>query len=359
MPAVYAYNDLLLKTKKILRSFGYSEEEASLTARVLVEADARGMPSHGVGRLSPYRQFLDNGFIHPGRAPEITFETPVSLVVDGHNGVGGLIADFAVTRLIEKARRTGTAFCAVRNASHYGMAGLWTERIARAGMIGCSCCTTRCNAIPTNGRTRMFGTNPISVSIPEENGNMFLLDMATTTAAFGKIEVYARRGKILPEGWAVDSRGQSQRDPVEFLRAYKAEPGLGGLVFLGGTQEATGGHKGYGLGLLVELLSAGLSMGAWSLHSYEKGVGAKVAMFFSAVRLDIFGNPAALRAHIGEILREVRNGETAEGRDRVWIHGEKEREARERALHDGVVIDDISAARLEEFLAQAEGKQPN
>ena len=353
MSVTYRFDDLLHKTSAVLRSFGYSDEEAALTARVLVEADARGVPSHGVGRLGPYRQFIDNGFIHPGREPEVVFETPVSLVVDGHNGVGGRIADFAVTRLLEKANASGAAFCAVRNASHYGMAGLWTERIARAGMIGVSSCTTRCNAIPTNGRTRLFGTDPISVAIPEEKEKMFLLDMATTTAAFGKVEVYARRGKTLPEGWAVDSRGQTQRDPAAFLREYKAEPGLGGLVFLGGTSEATGGHKGYGLGLLVELLSAGLSLGEGSLHSYQKGVGAKVCFFFAAVRLDLFGDPAALRSHIGTILDEVRNSEPAEGCDRIWIHGEKEREARERSLRDGVVLDDASAAALEEFLAKA------
>ncbi len=354
MPKTYQYDDLLHKTEKVLRSFGYSPQESSLTARVLVEADARGVASHGVGRLGPYRQFLDNGFIHPGREPEIVFETPISLVVDGHNGVGGVIADFAVTRVIEKARLFGSAFCAVRNASHYGMAGLWTERIAREEMIGCSCCTTRCNAIPTNGRTRMFGTDPISVAIPEKDGKMFLLDMATTTAAFGKVEVYARRGKTLPKGWAVDSTGRDQCDPAAFLHDYKAEPGLGGLVFLGGTQTATGGHKGYGLGLLVELLSAGLSLGEWSLHSYQKGIGAKVAMFFAALRLDIFGDPEALKSHIGTILSEIRKSEPAEGCNRIWIHGEIERESRERALRDGVIIDDASATKLEEFLSLTE-----
>lgn len=353
MSQLYPFDDLLCKTKKVLRSFGYNEREASLTARVLVEADARGVPSHGVGRLKPYRGFIDNGFINPGRVPEVVFETPVSLVVDGHNGVGGLIADFAVTRVIEKARVSGVALCAVRNASHYGMAGLWTERIAREGMIGCSSCTTRCNAIPTNGRTRMFGTDPISVAVPASGDDMFLLDMATTTAAFGKVEVYSRVGKTLPEGWAVDSAGRTQRDPVKFLSEYKAEPGLGGLVFLGGTSEATGGHKGYGLGLLVELLCAGLSMGEWSLHSYKKGVGAKVCFFFGAVRLDLFGDAAALRGHIAGILDEVRRSEPADGCDRVWIHGEKERESRERALRGGVPVDDVAAAALEDFLAKA------
>ncbi|MBP3751812.1 MAG: Ldh family oxidoreductase [Pyramidobacter sp.] len=352
MSVTYPYEELVRKTNAVLRSFGYTEEEASLTARVLVEADARGVPSHGVGRLGPYSTFIENKFINPGRMPEVVFETPVSLVIDGHNGVGGLIADFAVSRTIEKAAAFGTAFCAVRDASHYGMAGLWTERIAQSGMIGFSCCTTRCNAIPTGGKTRLFGTDPISVAIPEENGTMFLLDMATTTAAFGKVEVYARRGKTMPEGWAVDSAGRTQRDPAAFLREYKAEPGLGGLVFLGGASEETGGHKGYGLGLLVELLSAGLSLGTWSLHSYTKGVGAKVCMFFGALRLDLFGNERALRAHIGEILREVRQSEPADEGGRIYIHGEKEREARERSLRDGVVLDDASAAALEKFYAR-------
>ncbi len=352
MTKIYRFDDLLRKTEKVLRGFGYGEKEASLTARVLAEADARGVPSHGVGRLKPYRGFIDNGFINPGREPEVVFETPVSLVVDGHDGVGPLIADFAVRRAIEKARASGVALCAVRNASHYGMAGLWTERVAREGMIGCSSCTTRCNAIPTNGRARMFGTDPISVAIPALGDDMFLLDMATTTAAFGKVEVYSRTGRTLPDGWAVDSAGRAQRDPVKFLADYKAEPGLGGLVFLGGTSETTGGHKGYGLGLLVELLCAGLSMGEWSLHSYKKGEGAKVCFFFGAARLDIFGDADALREHIAGILDEVRRGEPAEGRDRVWIHGEKEREARERAMRDGVPIDDVAAAALEDFLAE-------
>ncbi len=342
-----SYEKLTALTETILtKGYGYSPEEAALTARVLVEADARNVPSHGVSRLDFYRKNMQGGFAKPGAEPEIVWQTPCSLVVDGHDGVGSYVADWSVRRLIEKAKATGSAFCAVRNSNHYGMAGLWAEQVAAEGMIGMAFTNTRTCGIPTYGRQRLLGTNPIAVAIPEAGGRTFLLDMATTTVAHGKIEVYDRRKKPMPLGWAVDEKGRGTTDASAFERLFWADPTYGGHLYLGGEGEENGGHKGYGLGLLVELLCAGLSLGTSSLHTFTKGQGSGIAHFFGAVRLDLFGDPRELQAHIGETLREVRESETAEGQSRIYIHGEKESEARALALEEGVFLDDATAELL-------------
>jgi len=341
------YETLLTLTEEILsRGFGYSAEEARLTARVLAEADARGVPSHGVSRLDFYRKNIRGGFAKPGAEPEIVWETPCSLVVDGHDGVGSYVSDWSVRRLIEKAKGAGSAFCAVRGSNHYGMAGLWAEMIAANDMIGMAYTNTRACGIPTHGRRRLLGTNPIAVAIPEAEGRTFLLDMATTTVAHGKVEVYDRRKKPMPLGWAVDEKGTGTSDASAFERLFWENPNYGGHLFLGGEGEENGGHKGYGLGLLVELLCAGLSLGVCSLRTFTPGSGSGIAHFFGAIRLDLFGDPKATRAHIGGILREIRESETAEGRERVYIHGEKESEARAEAEAEGVPLDGATADLL-------------
>jgi Malate/L-lactate dehydrogenases len=340
-----SYEDLRRQAEAILRGFGYSREEARLTAWALVEADARGVPSHGVSRLAFYRANMDGGFAHPGREPEIVWETPGSLVVDGHDGVGCYISEFAVNRMIGKAEACGSAFCAVRNSNHYGMAGLWAEKAAERGMIGMAFTNTRTCGIPTFGRRRLLGTNPIAVAVPSESGT-FLLDMATTTVAHGKVEVYDRRKRPMPLGWAVDEHGRGTTDATAFEKLFYENPVYGGHLFLGGEGEENGGHKGYGLGLLVELLCAGLSLGVASYDTFAAGRGAGIAHFFGAMRMDLFGDPSSLRSHVAEILREVRNSECAAGRERIYIHGEKESEARARALREGVDIDEATCEML-------------
>jgi LDH2 family malate/lactate/ureidoglycolate dehydrogenase len=152
--------------------YGYSAAEAKITAEVLVEADARNIPSHGVSRLDFYRGNLKGGFAKPKTEPEIVCETPSSLVVDGHDGVGPYIADFSVSRMLAKAEKQGSAFCSVRNSNHFGIAGFWAEKAARRDMIGLAFTNTRTCGIPTFGRERVLGTNPICAAIPcgRDNG---------------------------------------------------------------------------------------------------------------------------------------------------------------------------------------------
>jgi LDH2 family malate/lactate/ureidoglycolate dehydrogenase len=357
MSRTYTFTELTDLTESILQKrLGYTPEEAAITAKVLVEADARNIPSHGVSRLDFYQKNLAGGFAKPGSQPQVVWETPVSLVVDGKDGVGPYVADFAVTRMLAKAKSAGTAFCAVRNSNHYGIAGYWAERAAMQGMVGMAFTNTRTCGIPTFGRERVLGTNPIAVAIPtglaQGNGaGIFLLDMATCTVAHGKVEVYDRRKKPMPLGWAVDENGVGTTDATAFERLFWDNPRFGGHLYLGGEGEENGGHKGFGLGLLVELLGSGLSLGVSSLNTFAKGKGGGITHFFGALRLDLFGPPDELSAHMEHILADIRRGERAAGQGRIYIHGEKEAEARAKALADGIELDDATEALLKGMAA--------
>ena len=350
MDSMIAYENLIKLTESILsKGYGYSAEEAGISARVLVEADARNIPSHGVSRLAFLRMSREENFAKPGAAPEVVWETPCSMVVDGHDGVGAYISEFCVKRVIEKAANAGTCFCAARNSNHFGIAGFWAEMIAQNDMIGAAFTNTRTCSIPTYGRRRILGTNPIAVGIPEGNkrNGIFLIDMATTTVAHGKVEVYDRRSKPMPLGWAVDENGIGTADATAFEKMFLASDTYGGHLFLGGEGEENGGHKGFGLGLLVELLCSGLSMGMSTIETFRPGHGSGITHFFGAMRLDLFGDPAALKKRIGEILDAIRESEKAEGQDRIYIHGEKESEARAKAMREGVFIDGATRDFLE------------
>jgi LDH2 family malate/lactate/ureidoglycolate dehydrogenase len=329
----------------LLVGYGYSQEEARITATLLVEADARGIPSHGVSRLAFYRSNLDNGYCHPGSEPTVVWQTPVSLVVDARGGVGCYAADWCVQRTIDMAQKNGVAHCAVRNSNHYGIAGYWAELIAAKDMIGMAFTNTYIAGVPTFGNRRLLGTNPIAVAIPEADGRIFLLDMATTTVSHGKVELYDRRRKSMPCGWVVDETGQETYDATSFEKTFY-QTSFGGHLYLGGVGEDSGGHKGFGLALLIELLCSGLSLGASSPETYPKGGLGGIAHYFSAARMDIFGQPEQLKVHIGKILSYIRQSEKIQGQERIYIHGEKEAEAREKALEEGIFLDNATKAYL-------------
>lgn len=343
------YDALQTLTSQILRGLGYPEKAADLTARVLIEADARGVASHGVARLAFYESNLKGGVVDLGAKPEIVHETPLSLVVDGHGAVGPIVSRFAMDRCLEKARAVGAGFASVRNSNHYGMAGLWAEEAATEGMIGLSFTNTRSCAIVTFGKRSLMGTNPIAVAIPT-GGDPFLLDMATTTVAHGKIEVCDRRDKAMPLGWAVDEEGRGTTDAHLVVDHFHKGMPYGGQLYLGGEGELLGGHKGYGLALLVELLCAGLSLGSWSPRIYgERGTENGIAHFFGVLRLDLFGEKDLIERHVAAILDEIRQSEKAEGESRIYIHGEKERENRRQALEKGINLDEATQDLLTRY----------
>jgi L-2-hydroxycarboxylate dehydrogenase (NAD+) len=346
------YEELYSYTKTVLEKLGYPEEQADVTAWTLLEADARGVPSHGVGRLPFYESNIKSGFVFPAAKLEVVHETPLSLVVDGHNGIGPYLAKYTMTSVIEKAKKVGAGFGALRNSSHFGMAALWAEMATAEGFIGMSFTNTRICSVVTFGKERILGTNPICFAIPSAGKTPFILDMATTTTAHGKVEVYERRNKPMPVGWVVDENGNDTADTIAFQKLYRSTNPYGGHLFLGGAGEELGGHKGYGLGLFVDLLCAGMSMGAWSKETFSKTEGCKVASFFAAIRTDLFGNPAEIAAHVEEILKGVRESAKSQGHDRIYIHGEKEIEQRAKSMVDGVYLDEAEWKMLDGYAAK-------
>ena len=346
-----SYDTLWAYSAKVLEKMGYPKEQADVTARVLVEADARGVFSHGVARIGWYQSNIDKGFAFPKELPEIVHETPLSLVVDGHNGIGAYIAQFTMTRVVEKAEGAGAAFAAVRNSNHFGMAGIWAEMAAEKGFIGMAFCNTRICAIPTFGRERILGTNPICFAIPSAGKTHFILDMATTTVAHGKVEVYERRKKPMPIGWAVDEFGVDTTDTNHFQKLFRSDQPDGGHLFLGGAGEELGGHKGYGLGLFVDVLCAGMSLGAWSRDTFSPK-GAGIAHFFGAVRTDLFGDPGQIAGHVESILDEVRKSAKARDQERIYIHGEKEAESRADSIVNGIALDEATWKMFDDYAAK-------
>lgn len=334
----------------LVKGLEYPKDVAETAARVLVEADARGHASHGVARIQLYHDSYSNGETFSKAEPSIIHETPISLVISGNNGTGFAASKEAMERTLEKARASGTCMTVVRDSAHFGMAGVWAEMAADEGMMGVALTNTIRAGIPLFGRERLLGTNPICVAIPRGKKPHFMLDMATTTVAMGKIEVAARRTGTMPAGWFVDENGADLCDAVEaerISRHSKDKDPYGGMVYLGGGSETMGGHKGYGLGLLVELLTAGLSLGTPTFETYEEHSG--ICHYFQATRLDLFGDRGALEDHVEFILEKLRKSPRALGQDRIYIHGEKEHERRQKSMTEGIELDPATWKRLDHY----------
>lgn len=343
------YQKLIDLAVSVLVNIGYPEHKARITAWVLTEADARGVSSHGVTRLKIYRNELEGGHAKPAAGPEIVHETPISLVVDGHYGIGAHISKFTMEKVIEKAKANGTCYASVRNSNHFGMAGLWAEMAVKEGLMASAFTNTIRCAVPTLGKERLLGTNPIAVGIPSDGELPWLLDMATTTAPRGKLGVYKRRGLAMPEGWFVGENGETVTDPSEASHILADPTGnQGGLLYLGGATELMGGHKGYGLAVLVDMLCGPLAGGPWTRDVFQT-MEANVGHFFSATRLDLFGDEKDVRRRVGEVLSALRSSAPTESNERVYVHGEKETIRRKEALEKGVPLDDATFDMLGGF----------
>lgn len=345
---VVKYEDLYGIAKKMFMRLGYSDHQASTVSACLVEADSRHLHSHGVAAFTTYVSHLKSGNLKlDAPDPTTVFETPVSLVLDGHSGVGYVIADIATKKCIEKAKKSGICITVVRNANHYGFAGHWPEMMAEQGLIGItSTNTVRC-VCPTRGAERILGTNPIAVAFPVAGDEpMFLLDMATCVMAHGKLcrsQVFAETG-IVPDEVVIGPDGKSVTDFKKVLeilhdgdnRTLVSTPKKGGLLPLGGSSEEHGGHKGYGLALLVELLTGGLAGGVPSKFIPLATEG--ICFFFMAIDPALFGDEKGIRENVARIVGEYRKAEPIDPSLPVLIPGDKERFSREKAMRDGIEL---------------------
>lgn len=305
-----------------LAKVGVEPTAATIVADVLVAADLRGIESHGIARLdSHYIARIRDGSLDPHATASVVRETPTSIVIDAGNGLGHPVAARTMMAVIEKARSMGTAFGAVRNSNHFGIAGYYAMLALEHDTIGIAATNSMRFAAPTFGREIMLGTNPWAYAVPAGDEPAFVLDFATTTVPRGKLEVYARKEKPLGAGWAIDRSG------AETLQALEALTGA--LLPLGGFGTDNGGHKGYGLGMLVDLMCAGLSGGAFGDDLPLPGGPPKrgaISHFFGAIKIEAFRDVAAFRSDMDAELRAFKDSRKAPGCERIYVAGEIEHE---------------------------------
>jgi L-2-hydroxycarboxylate dehydrogenase (NAD+) len=342
--------------QEVFIKMGVPADDAWTTADVLVKADLRGIDSHGVARLRRYYTGLKNGVMVPRPEIKIVRETPVTALLDGGAALGQVAGLKGMKMAITKAQQNGVGFVTVRNSNHYGIAGYYAMMALEHDFIGISLTNSDAYVVPTFGREVMLGTNPISVCVPALKERPFVLDMSTAVATLGKLEVYSRLGKKLPLGWATDEKGQSCDDPVRVLNNIRSRAG-GGILPLGGEGEEFGGHKGYGLDLLVDILCGVLSGSGYLNLLYPKTPEGKplpslVAHFFGAIRIDFFRPLEEFKSDMDDLIRRLKNSAKAEGKERIFIHGEKEFELEEKYRREGIplyykVYEDLKAIATE------------
>lgn len=312
----------------VFKGFGVPEEDARICSDVLITADRRGIDSHGIGRLKPiYIDRIKLGVQNPVTEFEIVREGPTTAVIDGHDGMGHVIAKRAMQMAIDKAGKFGMGMVAVRNSTHYGISGYYSLMACEAGMIGITGTNARPSIAPTFGVENMLGTNPLVFGMPTDEEFPFVLDCATSITQRGKIEVYARADKELPEGWVIDENGGTRTDTHQILKDLVK--GTAALTPLGGIGEVTGGYKGYGYATVVEILSAALQGGAFlkgllGFDGNNKPMPYHLGHFFMAVDINAFTDLEAFKKTTGDILRDLRNSKKAPGQDRIYTAGEKE-----------------------------------
>ncbi len=336
---IYSYQQLFNFTTGIFKHIGCSEDQAALAAKVLISADLRGIDSHGVARLSGYVRLWEAKRVNATPAIKIIHETPSTAVVDGDSGLGLVVAPFAMQVAIDKAKNVGTGWVSVQNSNHFGIAGYHAMMALQHDMIGIAMTNASPLVAPTFSTERLLGTNPICVTIPAGEEPAFVADLATTTAANGKLEILQRKNLEAPQGWIQDAAGHSSTN------AHELKTG-GALLPLGGDREH-GSHKGYALGAVVDIFSAvlsGANYGPWvpPFPAYVpmptdmpgKGIGH----FFGAMRIDAFRNADEFKQHMDNWIRRFRSAKTVAGEEKVLIPGDPEREMEALRMQDGIPL---------------------
>ena len=319
-------NDFMID---VFKAYGAPEKDAKICADVLLESDRRGIESHGCNRFKPiYIDRIVKGTLLPKTQLEIVKETPTTIVMDAHDGMGMVAAHAMMEKLIQKAKECGMAGGAIRNSTHYGIAGYWTDMAAKQGLIAVTGTNARPSIAPTFGVENMLGTNPLTFSLPTDEEFPFCLDCATSIVQRGKIEFYARSGKDTPEGMVVAHDGKPITDSKAILKMLNE--GSAALAPLGGGPgDEMCGYKGYGYATVVEILSSALAGGEFMKALSGVSPEGKAQMyhlghFFFVVDPQAFMGLDVFKKTAGEICRQLRASAKAPGYERIYTAGEKE-----------------------------------
>ncbi len=331
----------------VFESFEIPAADARLCADVLVAADLNGVDSHGSARLPFYVHKLAKGLINPRPQVRIARESAIGAVIDGDNGMGPVVSQFAMDYCLRRGREGDGGCASVHNSNHFGIAGYYALQAVEHGLIG-FCLTNGSPLVaPTFGREKMVGANPIALAVPAGVEPPFLLDMSTCAVAAGKLQLAMMAQEPIPLGWAIDEEGAPTTDPGAGFR--------GALLPLGSTRQA-GSHKGYGLGVGVDVFCALLSGAAWGPHCgglvrdfHEK---SNIGHFFATIRVEAFRPLAEFAAAMDEMLAGLKGSAKAPGEERVFVHGEPEIEAAaERRVH-GIPLASSVAAYLQKLAGE-------
>jgi L-2-hydroxycarboxylate dehydrogenase (NAD+) len=308
---------------------GVPSAEAQIGADALVAADLRGVDTHGVIRFSPqawYVKWLSEGSMTARPNIRIVSESASTALIDGDRGMGMVIGHRAMELAVAKAKQSGIGMVGVRNSRHYGMSAYYAMQTLPHDMIGIAMTNASRQVVPTFGREARFGTNPMCFAVPADKELPFVLDMATTTAAAGKLELAARMEKAIPLGWALNENAQATDDPRVAQKARRLLP-------LGGSRES-GSHKGYGLAIVVEILCGVLTGTLTALNADQDPRGH----FFGAIRIDAFRAVDEFKRDMDRLIQELKSTPPIAGQDRVYVAGEIEFETAEERTERGIPL---------------------
>jgi L-2-hydroxycarboxylate dehydrogenase (NAD+) len=337
---------------------GVTEEDARIAADILIAADLNGVVSHGVAHLKRYVDGMRAGTIMARPDVRVITETPATATIDGGAGLGPTVAYRAMQKAIQKARDLGVGFVSVRNSNHYGIAGYYARMALEHDCIGLSMTNASPKVAPTFSVGATLATNPIAVAVPAGKEMPFVLDMATSIVAVGKVEIADQLDKPIPAGWVIDQDGLPMTDAHQAVTELYRDVQVAVLP-LGGAGEQMGGHKGYGLSLWVDIFSGILSGAGFANRTYPKTkegkrLPANIGHFFGAWRIDCFRPKDEFKADMDDLIQLLKNAPKAPGHDRIYIHGEKEFMATEKNRREGIPINAKVAGELR-ALAQTVG----
>lgn len=318
-------------TRDVFTRLGVPPDDADVAAGVLVHADVLGIDSHGVARLAGHPGYvpgLKQGFIRAVAQPRILTETASTALLDGDSGLGGVVSTRGMELAIGKARDAGVGVVTVTNSHHFGIACHYSMLALPHGMIGISMTNAAPQVVPTYGRRALLGTNPLSVAAPAGGQRPFILDIATSVVAAGKVEIAVRSGKPIPDGWLVDPEGRPTVDPQTLWN--------GGSLLPVGSRPELASHKGYGLAMVVDILCGVLSGAGYS--SILDPVSWSAGHFFLALKVEAFRPLAAFLAMMDGMIAALRTAEPAPGAERVYVHGERELDAERDRLANGIPL---------------------
>lgn len=346
---IFTENRLRKFTESVFKAIGCSDPHAQLAADVLIKADLRGIDSHGVARLSGYVRLWEKQRINAQPNIHIVHETASTATIDGDGGLGLVVAPYAMQVAMQKAANCGSGWVSVRNSNHFGIAAYHTLMAVEKDMIGFAMTNASPLVAPTYANERLLGTNPMCYAFPAGKYEPVIVDMATSAAANGKLEIAQRTGKAIPDGWIIDKNGNPSTNPHELKEG-------GSLVPLGSDVEH-GSHKGFGLGATADILSAvlsGANYGPWVppfvafLDPPADPVGLGIGHFLGAMRVDGFRPVNEFKTNMDNWIHRFKSAKTISPNQKVIIPGEPEFEAEQERKTKGIplvnaVVDDLNA----------------